>query len=62
MCYQGHAYHGFGFHPFGFFCHRPRPIFRRDEYFWMLERYKEELEAELREVEREIVGIKKEKE
>ena len=44
---------GFGFPPFMFYFGR-RPFPRREDYLRMLEEYKKELEAELREVEKEI--------
>ncbi len=49
---------GFRLFPFGFHFYGPMPFPRREEYLRMLERYKEELEAELREVEKEIEELK----
>ncbi|MBI2918115.1 MAG: DUF5320 domain-containing protein [Chloroflexi bacterium] len=37
-----------------------RPFPRKDDYIRMLERYKEDLEAELKDVEREIESLRKE--
>ena len=55
-----HSFSGFrfGFGPFGFFG-RWRPWPRREEYLRMLERYKEDLQEELKEVEQEIEEVKK---
>lgn len=56
---HGHGFYGgFRFVPFGFFW-GPRPFPRREEYLRMLEHYKEELEAELKEVAEEIEELKK---
>jgi hypothetical protein len=65
MWYRGHR-HGFpgfqfGFGPYGFFG-RWRPWPRKEEYLRLLERYKEDLQEELKEVEREIEEVKRSKE
>jgi len=44
----------FGFFPFGFYFHWPPPYPHTEEYLRLLKRYKEDLEAELKEVEKEI--------
>ncbi len=50
----------FGFPPFTFYF-GPRPFPKREEYLRMLEEYKEELQAELKEVEveREIEELRR---
>jgi len=45
---------------FGFWFGMGRPFPRREDYLRMLERYKEDLEAELREVNREIEDLGRE--
>ena len=54
-------WHRFGvrFPPFGFWFGGFRHFPRRDEYIRMLEEYKAELEAELKEVDRELEEMKK---
>ncbi|MCX7974939.1 MAG: DUF5320 domain-containing protein [Candidatus Aminicenantes bacterium] len=49
----------FGFFPFGFYFHWPPPYPSKEEYLRILKRYKEDLEAELREVEKEIEELSK---
>lgn len=44
----------FGYFPFGVYFHWPPPYLSKENYLRMLKRYKEDLEAELREVEKEI--------
>jgi len=61
-CYwgPGRFHFGFGMRPFGFWFGGVRPFPRREDYLRMLERYKEDLEAELKEVEQEIEALRKE--
>ncbi len=56
MFARGRMFGGFrfGFFPFGFYFHWPPSYPSKEEYLRMLKRYKEDLEAELREVEKEI--------
>ena len=57
-CGPGPFHFGFGFRPFAFWFGGVGPFPRREEYRRMLERYKEDLEAELREVERELESLR----
>jgi hypothetical protein len=57
--YRHHHGFGFRFSPFGFWFGGFRRFPRREEYIRMLEEYKAELEAELKEVNRELDEIKK---
>jgi len=61
MRYRWRGSFGYGcrFFPFGSFLSRPRPSPRREQYLRVLRRYKEELEAELKDVEREIAELEK---
>jgi len=52
---------GFRFPPFGLWGRGPGFFPRRKQYLEMLEKYKEELEAEMKYVEEEIEERKKEK-
>lgn len=55
----GFGFQGYGPPGFGFFMHGPRPFLRRQEYIEMLEEYKRELEAELKDVDKELEEWKK---
>ncbi len=57
-----HRRYGFGFRfpLFAFYFHGLRPFPRREEYLRMLEEYRDELQAELKEVEKEIEELKRE--
>ena len=50
---------GFGFPPFGFWFRGAGCFPHREEYIRMLEEYKEELEAGLKEVNKELEEMKK---
>jgi len=58
MFRYGHRF-GFGWPPFAFWFRAPGFFSRRTEYIHMLEDYKRELEVELKEVDRELEGLKK---
>jgi hypothetical protein len=49
----------FGIPPFGFYFHSLKPFPSKEEYLDMLEKYKEDLGEELKEVEKEIEEVKK---
>jgi hypothetical protein len=54
----GFSGYGFSPFPFGFHFYGPMHFPGREKYLRILERYKEELEAELREVDKEIEELK----
>ena len=61
MRYRWRSSVGYGcrFFPFGFFFSRPKPVSHREEHLRALRRYKEDLEAEPKAVEREITALQK---